>query len=102
MSGSRLKNKPHEQWVFLGSKHGVPSLLNTWTTPQKQRGDIFWFSSVVLFYVGVLGHDRRPVGGILSLHEAAEWRCERENVSVDLGAGSEWGDIQFRVNYPFR
>lgn len=73
MSGSGL-NKPREQWVFfLGSKHGVPSLLNTWATLQKQRGDIFWFSSVVLFYVGVLGHNRRPVGGILSLHEAAEW-----------------------------
>lgn len=73
------------------------SLQDTLMTPHKQHGDVF--SSVVAVVVvvvpniGVLGHDRCTLDGILSLSPQLQNVCGLENfprASINTRVGSIW------------
>lgn len=64
-------------------------------TSYKQYGDMQCFSSVIFFvHVGVVGHNRLPFAGMLSLHETQEWLFGLENITS--------ASIDIRMNYPFK
>lgn len=72
-------------------------------TSRMETCFVFCFLSFI--YVGVLGHDRPPLGGILQLYETPDRFCGSENVyrgSVDIRVSCIWGKFEFRVNYPFK
>lgn len=55
------------------------------------------------FDVGLLGNDRLPWCGILSVFESQEWFCgldKRARTSIHIGAAGKWVNF-FWVNYPF-
>lgn len=53
--------------------------------------------------IDVLGHNRRPVGGIIYLRETQELVRGFENVTRapnDNGVSRKWEKFKFKVNYP--
>lgn len=83
----------------------------TWMTPHNQYGDVFCFCyfvglfCCVFFNIEVLHHNRRRLGGILTLHEASKWLCGSDNVtraSVDKRVSGKWVESWLCANYPFK
>lgn len=63
------------------------------------------FHLLCFYHFGVLGHNRRLLGGTSSLHETQEGLCELENVtraSMEIGVSRKRVKFQFNVNHPFK
>lgn len=53
-----------------------------------------FFLRYFFVHVGVVGHNRLPFAGMLSLHETQEWLFGLENITT--------ASIDIRMNYPFK
>lgn len=63
------------------------------------------FHLLCFYHFGVLGHNRRLLGGTPSLHETQEGLCELGNVtraSMENGVSCKRVKFQFNVNHPFK
>lgn len=56
----------HGVHMASSSQIGMPCLPDTWVTPHKQPGGMLYFS-LLFFCIGILGHNRLPLRGILSI-----------------------------------
>lgn len=67
--------------------------------------ECYVFHLLCFYHFGVLGHNRRRLGGTPSLHETQEGLCGLENVtraSMEIGVGRKRVKFQFNVNHPLK